>query len=160
MLVPCLVNDENTNLTPHHFQSVKGLPRLNREEELALCEDVQRWQRLEKLREGVAQQRAFAMAGDGRGKVGVDAWAAAAGMTVAVRERTCFFGEIVLGDVHSCVRVFCHPIYLVWTPVSTFRYMFRALAVGCHTAGGGRSQIICFCHVCCLQFYGEEKNQY
>ncbi|CAM9579495.1 unnamed protein product [Pylaiella littoralis] len=63
--------------------SVKGLPRLNREEELALCEDVQRWQRLEKLREGVAQQRAFAMAGDGRGKVGVDAWAAAAGMTAA-----------------------------------------------------------------------------
>lgn len=89
----CCANDKNhsPHNTPH--QSVKGLPRLSREDELALCEDVQRWQRLERVREGVSQQRAFAVGGDGREKVGVTAWAAAAGMNVAVSERMCSFGH-------------------------------------------------------------------
>lgn len=46
-----------------------AMQRLTREEEAALGEDVQRWQRLERLRE------------DG---MGVEAWASAAGLTVAV----------------------------------------------------------------------------
>jgi len=56
------------------------LPRLSREDELALCKDVQRWQRLEKLRKDLS-----ASSGGGRGKVGLEAWASAAGISVAVR---------------------------------------------------------------------------
>lgn len=66
-----------------------GLPRLSREEELALCEDVQRWQRLERLREEIAGPSS-AMDGDGggRGRVGLEEWASAAGISVAVRWKT------------------------------------------------------------------------
>lgn len=62
-----------------------GLPRLSREEELALFEDVQRWQRLERIREEVSLQGGSAMGGGGRRTVGLEEWASAAGIGVAVR---------------------------------------------------------------------------
>lgn len=64
-----------------------GLPRLSREEELALCEDVQRWQRLERLREEISLDGGSAADGGRRSRVGLEEWASAAGISVAVRER-------------------------------------------------------------------------
>lgn len=63
---------------PH--QSVAGLPRLSRQEETSLANDVRRWRRLERVREEVSQQGA----GGRGGGVGVEAWAMAAGMSVTV----------------------------------------------------------------------------
>lgn len=62
-----------------------GLPRLTREEELALCEDVQRWQRLERLRQEISVQPGSAMDGGARRKIGLEEWASAAGISVEVR---------------------------------------------------------------------------
>ncbi|CAN0321621.1 unnamed protein product, partial [Ectocarpus fasciculatus] len=64
-------------------QSVAGLPRLNREDEATLCKDVQRWRRLEGLREKMSAEEASATGGDPGTRVGLKAWAAAAGVDVA-----------------------------------------------------------------------------
>ncbi|CAM9323303.1 unnamed protein product [Ectocarpus sp. 12 AP-2014] len=64
-------------------QSVAGLPRLNREDEATLCKDVQRWQRLEEFREEVSAEEASATGGGPGTRVGLEAWAAAAGVDVA-----------------------------------------------------------------------------
>lgn len=63
------------------------MPRLNREDEAALCKDVQRWRRLEELREDVSAEEASATGGDPGTRAGLEAWAAAAGVDVAVRAR-------------------------------------------------------------------------
>ena len=67
---------------PH--QSVAGLPRLSRQEETNLANDVRRWPRLERVREEVSRQEAGAKGGGRGGEVGVEAWAMAAGMSVTV----------------------------------------------------------------------------
>ncbi|CAM9875185.1 unnamed protein product, partial [Ectocarpus sp. 4 AP-2014] len=64
-------------------QSVSGLPRLNREDEATLCKDVERWRRLEELRKDVSAEEASATGGDSGTRVGLEAWAAAAGVDVA-----------------------------------------------------------------------------
>ena len=64
-----------------------GLPRLSRQEETNLANDVRRWQRLELVREELSRQQAGVNGGGWSAQVGVEAWAIAAGMTVAVRKR-------------------------------------------------------------------------
>lgn len=63
------------------------MPRLSRQEETNLANDVRRWQRLELVREELSRQQAGVNGGGWSAQVGVEAWAIAAGMTVAVRKR-------------------------------------------------------------------------
>lgn len=79
-------------------------PRLSREDELALCQDVQRWLRLEKLREDLSHEEAFAEDGVDDTKVGLETWAEAAGMSVTVSpKRYCRHRKCpLLFSQHGC----------------------------------------------------------
>lgn len=81
--------DNTTNTTTNNDdddagcinQSVMDFPRLTRDEEVALGEDVQRWQQLERVRGRVV------VAAGGSEEMRLDAWAAAADISVEVRRR-------------------------------------------------------------------------